>query len=217
MSKTYEIALRSNFERMQLLEKMMEGRWLRIYYQERNGSGPFKSIMTPVTGSFYPVVYKVQYTMPMYVDTASHTPKLDRGWSQALVFTLSEEALLGKGSVGVSIDGGFFPPDKKPFNKHVEYGWICCGNFWDVSRAQGGLWYFVQIVGALLNLDKTWMDTSGDHLSTYASQWWRARRYQPTNKIPWAFNLMQRAASEHERRPQMTIVSQTTKPLFKIK
>lgn len=218
MSQTYEIALRSNFERMQMLEKLLQGRWLKIYYQERGGYGPYKSILTPKSNIYYPTVYKVEYTMPMYVETAGE-PVLDRKWSQALIYTLSEDALLGNASIGVVIDGDGFPPGKKPFNKHVDKGWICCGNFWAVSREQGGLWYFAQIVGALLNLDRKWMDTEGVHLNPRAAQWWREnRRYKPTNNIKWAFNLLNHAAAEHEHHPKMTIISSSEiKPRFIIK
>ena len=218
MSQTFEIALRCNFERMQMLEKLLQGRWMKIYYQERGGNGPYKSILTPKSNAYYPVVYKVKYTMPMYVETSGE-PMLDRKWSQALIYTLSEDALLGNASIGVGIDGGSFPSGKKPFNKHVDKSWICCGNFWAVSREQGGLWYFAQIVGALLNLDRKWMDTEGDHLNPRAAQWWRQnRRYKPTNNIKWAFNLLNHAAAEHEHRPKLTIISSTvTKPRFIIK
>ena len=207
MSQTYEIALRSNFERMQMLEKLLQGRWLKIYYQERGNNGPFKSVLSPKSASYYPNVFKVQYTMPMYVDTGGDTPALDRNWSQVLIFTLSEDAILGNASIGVEIDGGAFPSGKKPFNKHVDNGWICCGNFWAVSREQGGLWYFAQIVGALLNLDAKWMDTEGGHLNPQAALWWRnSRRYKPTNDIKWAFNLLSHAVAEHEHRPKLTIL-----------
>ena len=220
MSKTYEIALRSNFELMQKLEKLLQGRWLRIYYQERGvNDGSYKSIQVPKSSAFFPNVFKVQYTMPMYVDTEGDAPALDRNWSQALIFTLSEDAILGNASIGVGIDGGAFPSGKKPFNKHVDNGWICCGNFWAVSREQGGLWYFAQIVGALLNLDAKWMDTEGGHLNPQAAQWWRDKRHnKPTNDIKWVFDLLNHAATEREHRPKLTIVtSNASKPRFIIK
>ena len=144
--------------------------------------------------------------MPMYVDTGRDTPAFNQNWSHALIYTLPEDALLGNASIGIGIDGGGFAPGEKPFNKHIDSGWICCGNFWAVSREQGGLWYFAQIVGALLNLDSKWMDTEGGHLNPKAAQWWRERRHnKPTNNINWVFNLQ--TIAEHEFIPKLTIAN----------
>ncbi|MCR4847426.1 MAG: hypothetical protein K5920_01055 [Bacteroidales bacterium] len=187
MSKIYEIRLREEFRLLQKLQRNSNVKDIvTIWYQPRQGAGNWIPILQENTMEYYPVRYKVRYKMPMYVTGG----KLKKDWEGTIVFEVSEESLLGNGSTGVIIDGGSFPPDSVPYNKHVNAGFICTGNAWQVAMQGYGLWYFVIAVGALLNLDPSWQASNGGHLNAEAWDFYVKKRHrQPTNDIRWPFNL----------------------------
>lgn len=189
MSKTFETRMREEFKWLQKLQSNPNVKDIvTIYYMPRTGASRWAPINTSIAqNSGYPVKFKVQYKMPMYV---CPTGQMKKNWQGSIYFEVTEEAMLGNGSMGVGIEGGGFPAGSIPYNKHVSQGFICCGNAWEVAKQGYGIWYFVIAVGALLNLDPFWQAEHGDHLNGDAREFFEnVRHRQPTNNIRWPYNL----------------------------
>lgn len=187
MSKIFEIRMREEYKWLQKLQNTPAVKdVISIWYMPRRGGTRWVPFLEEPNG-LYPVRFKVRYRMPMYV---CPNGQLKRNWEGTINFEVTEEALLGPSSMGVGIEGGGFASDSVPYNKHVNAGFICTGNAWEVAKQGYGIWYFVIAVGALLNLDPSWQAPNGNHLNAAAKDFFENTRHrQPTNDIKWPFNL----------------------------
>ena len=186
MSKIFEIRLKAEFEYLQKLQRNANVKdIITIWYAPRGGTQRWIPITQDVTG-LYPVKFRVRYKMPMYVVGG----KLKRDWEGTITFEVTEEALMQGGSMGVGIEGGGFPDDSIPLNKHVSKGFICAGNAWEVAMQGFGIFYIVSAIGSRVNLDSAWQAPTGDHLSAEGREFFEnVRHRKPTNNIKWPYNL----------------------------
>jgi len=196
-SETYEIRLQKEFELLQKLQQnpnVNKSGTIRITieYKERYNSNTFKSILDKPACALYPNSFRITYQMPMYVGEG----QLKRDWQATFLFSTPEEILMEPNSENnVSIEGndGSFPIGSIPYNKHISPGWVCTGTCWSVAQQGYGIWYFILMLGCLLNQEEILIDDDGnDHLNGGAYRYWRdVRKKQPNNKIDWPFNIIE--------------------------
>lgn len=184
MSEIFEIRMRKEVDYLRKLQTNKDMRnILSIYAAPRTG-GEYKSILEEFRG-LPPVKFKVTYKMPMYVSAE----KLKKDWQGTIFFEITEDALLGTDDIGISIDGGQFEKEDTPFNNHINQGFICKGNCWEVARDQG-IWLFIIAIGALLNLNPEYQSANRNHLNPAAHDFLKNVRHdKPTNDIHWPYNL----------------------------
>lgn len=203
----FEERLRREFINLQKLAKSEVEGIVEIYYLERADGealnsryAQWKSIRNKPTSPLYPYKFKVTYTMPMYVGRN----KLKRDWKGTILFEAPENVLMDMNSnIGVQIEDGAFPDDSVPFNNHVTKTFICTGSAWSVAQQGFGIWYFILLIGCLLNQDKFMMDNK-PHLNDDALEFWKNKGCRPTNDIKWPFDLDTRGLSARQTKPMAT-------------
>ena len=191
----YETRLKNEFALLQKLQASEAKKYIELFYKERQGRDDrWKPITTNPSSALYPCEFKVTYHFPrMYVNGG----RLMNNWQWSFTFEVPENILMLTGSsMGIQIEGGAFPADITPYNHHVSSTYVCSGGAWTIAQQGYGIWYFVILIGCLLNMEEFIMDRYGGHLNQAAGEFWiHQRNRQPTNKIKWPFDLNQRGKS----------------------
>lgn len=191
-SQLYEERLRKEFSMLQRLQAHPSvKKILQISYMERTLSTQYKPITTPYKDIFAPYKFMVTYNMPMLVGAG----EWKRNWSASFTFETPAEILMNpRSQMGVGIVGGRFPAGSIPFNNHISPGWVCTGTAWGIANQGFGIWYFIILLGCLLNQEKFMMayedSEENRHLNSSAFRYWKnVRKMKPNNDIRWPFKL----------------------------
>ena len=196
----YEIRLKREFELLQMLQNSEVSDYIKIYYKERNERNPnWKPILSNPSGMYYPNSFKVTYRFPkMYISA----DKFIRNWEKSFFCTVDEQTLMNPSRPFIlQIEGGCFNDDELPFCPHACKTNLCTGSASSVAKSFG-IYYFFDLVGAILNMDKSIVDTQNGHYNPNALQWWREKRkFQPNNDIKWPYDLNERLSRRHCNKP----------------
>ena len=197
----YEIRLKKEFKLNRMLQNSEVKDYIKIYYKERNGRDPqWKSILTEPSSELYPNNYKVTYRFPkMYVGPDKYV----RNWEKSFYCLVDEQTLMSPSRpFTLQIEGGCFSDGELPFCPHTNKYNICTGSASSVAK-NFGVYYFFALVGMILNMDKSIVDTESGHYNPEALYWWREKRqYQPNNNIKWPLDLNERLSRQIRNNPE---------------
>ena len=195
----YELRLKKEFELLQMLQTSEVRDYIKIYYRDRNEQNPqWKPITSPPSGMYYPNSFKVTYRFPkMYTGPGRYV----RNWKKSFYCTVDEQTLMNPSRPFIlQIEGGCFKDDELPFCPHACKTNLCTGSASSVAKSFG-IYYFFELVGDILNMNKNIVDTQSGHYNPEALQWWRDKlNFKPYNDIKWPYDLNERLSRQHRNK-----------------
>lgn len=205
MSAFYDnVLLREEFNLVRKLQKDAEfAKYVTVEYEDRVTGGTRPVVSTP-TADKYPEVYIVDYRMAVYVSVG----QLRNDFHGTAKITLSEPVLSNKtADHGPHVE---WETNCKPFNNHVSDKWVCNGNGKDSAWAVAkdlGLWYFIIVMGQLINQDPN-VSADAIHMSSDAYNYWVRRDRTSVTNIKWPLDLLTRPTITvvHSEKPKISIV-----------